>query len=105
MARRPSSYSTLSLAQKNLLCTKAAAEPSWTLAQLMDWGSQRFQVPVKRSTPQGILKRKRDYNNFPEPHSTRKRHCAPPQRALDDKLLHKIDEYKAWHVTLRFPAL
>ncbi|KAI9988721.1 hypothetical protein PInf_022183 [Phytophthora infestans] len=60
----------------------------------MHWGSQHLQIPVKRSPLQGILKRKRDYNNLPEPLSTRKRHCPSPRRALDDKLLHKIDEYK-----------
>jgi hypothetical protein len=97
MACRPASYSTLSLAEKELLCKKATAEPSWTLAQLMQWGTQQFKTPVKRSTLQGILKRKREYSDISEPLLSRKRRCTPHQRALDDRLLRKIEAYKSWH--------
>jgi hypothetical protein len=97
MACRPASYSTLSLAEKELLCKKATAEPYWTLVQLMQWGTQQFKTPVKRSTLQGILKRKREYSDISEPLLSRKRRCPPHQRALDDRLLRKIEAYKSWH--------
>ncbi|KUF87260.1 NPP1 protein [Phytophthora nicotianae] len=60
-------------------------------------GNAKFQVPVKRTTLHGSLKRKRDYTFIPGTHSLRKRLCSSSQQSVDELLIQKIQAYKAWH--------
>lgn len=101
MARRPSSYTTLTLAQKHELCLKARAEPSWSHKRLAAWATTEFKTatPVGESTVRGILKNKRKYDDVPETHANRKRHCTTDLRASDKILMERIKAYKAWHRT------
>ncbi|KAE9020229.1 hypothetical protein PF002_g19403 [Phytophthora fragariae] len=96
MARRPA-YTTLSLGQKEALFAKADSEPSMTQTQLAKWATDEFESPVGRSTVGGILKRKAEFVDVPEPLQQRKRHCSDNVRAADGLLLQEIAEYKAWH--------
>ncbi|ETN24966.1 hypothetical protein PPTG_20852 [Phytophthora nicotianae INRA-310] len=93
----PWHLATPSLADKQTICGKAAAEPWWTVTELAKWATQKFQVPVKRTTLHGSLKRKRDYTFIPGTHSLRKRLCSSSQQSVDELLIQKIQAYKAWH--------
>ncbi|KAE9040900.1 hypothetical protein PR001_g4550 [Phytophthora rubi] len=94
MGRQPSSYVSLSLEQKNLLCEKHKAEPSLTHAQLARWATQQLQTQgdVKRSTVQGILKRSADFVDLPDSQRQRKRRCLVALCVSDQNVMQKLVE-------------
>jgi hypothetical protein len=99
MEHRPSSYMSLTLAQKQSLCEKYKSDPAFSHSELARWATERFKTPqaVKRTTVQSILKRSADVAALPDAHRDRKRCCAPAIRASDAKIMQKIDEFKSWH--------
>jgi hypothetical protein len=44
----------------------------------MQWGTQQFKTPVKHSSLQGMLKRKREYSDISEPLLSRLTHESIP---------------------------
>ncbi|KAJ8518851.1 hypothetical protein ON010_g18155 [Phytophthora cinnamomi] len=64
----PSSYTTLTLAQKYELCLQAHAASTWSHKRLVTWATTEFETesPVEESTVRGILKNKRKYDEVPD---------------------------------------
>ncbi|KAG6591133.1 putative jerky [Phytophthora cinnamomi] len=96
MARRPA-YTTPTLGQKQALYAKTATQPLITQAQLAQWVTNQFESPIGRSTVAGILTRKTEFVDVPEPLRQRKCHFPDSVRAADGLLLGVIAAYKAWH--------